>query len=163
MRELLAGNAAQTEAVESTKAVSGAVLLDPQGKVLPGSSIKLDLTTLKSDRDIRDNFIKRVTLQTNQFPSVEFVPNQIQGLDGGLPTSGQHSFKLIGDATIKGKTSQMTWDVSANFDQQGAKGQASTQFKLSDFGLTPPKAGPVISVDDNGSIVLSFQATKAAA
>ncbi|HEX6513681.1 MAG TPA: hypothetical protein VF157_15365, partial [Chloroflexota bacterium] len=62
MRELLAGNAAQTDAIESTKTVSGTVLLDAAGKVLPGSKITMDLTSLKSDRPTRDNFIKRVTL-----------------------------------------------------------------------------------------------------
>lgn len=163
MHELLAGNAAQTKAMESAKAVNGTILLDTQGNVLPGSRIDMDLRTLQSDRQIRDNFIKRVTLQTNQFPMVDFVPKQVQGLEGGIPASGQRNFKLVGDATIKGVTRPMTWDVTATFGPQGCQGEATSSFKLTDFGLTPPKAGPVISVEDSGSIMLSFQATNAAA
>lgn len=163
MHELLAGNAAQTNAVETSKTVSGSIMLDSQGNVQPGSKISMDLRTLQSDRQIRDNFIKRVTLQTNQFPMVDFVPNQVQGLDGGLPASGQRSFKLLGDATVRGETHQMTWDVTATFTSDGCQGTATAPLKLSDFGLTPPKAGPVISVDDAGSIALKFQAVRSAA
>ena len=163
MHELLAGNAANTDAVESSKVVSGAILLDSQANVLPGSKLSLDLRTLQSDRQIRDNFIKRVTLQTNDFPMVDFVPSQVQGLDGGIPASGQRSFRLLGDATIRGKTHAMTWDVTATFSGEGCQGQATAPLKLSDFGLTPPKAGPVISVEDAGTIALTFQATKSAA
>jgi polyisoprenoid-binding protein YceI len=163
MHELLAGNAAQTNAVESSKVVSGSIVMDSQANVLSGSKLSMDLRTLQSDRQIRDNFIKRVTLQTNEFPMVEFVPKQVQGLDGGIPNSGQRTFKLLGDATVRGATHPMTWDVTATFDGEGCQGQAMAPLKLSDFGLTPPKAGPVISVDDAGSIALSFQAAKSAA
>lgn len=163
MRELLAGNAAQTDAVESSKAVSGSVELDGQGGALPGSKITLDLGTLTSDRTIRDNFIKRVTLQTNQFPTMDFVPKQVQGLSMPVPTSGQASFKLLGDATIKGVTKPMSWDVTATFTPQGCQGEATSSFKLSDFGMTPPKAGPVISVDDAGKLEVKFQASRSVA
>jgi polyisoprenoid-binding protein YceI len=163
MRELLAGNVAQNDAVESTKTVSGTVSLDATGAVLPGSKISLDLRTLKSDRSQRDNFIKgRFVLDTQQFPMVDFTIKQVQGLDGGTPTAGQKTFKLIGDATVKGVTTPLTWDVTATFDGQDVQGQASTSFKLSDFGMQPPKAGPVVQVEDAGNLVMKFQATRSA-
>jgi len=161
MRELLAGNAAQTDAVETTKTVSGAILMDGTNAVLTGSKLTMDLTTLQSDRQIRDNFIKRATLETNKFPTMDFVPKQLQGLNGPLPSSGQATFKLLGDATIKGVTKPISWDVTATFTQQAVQGQATASFKLSDFGMTPPKAGPVISVDDTGRLTVKFQATRA--
>jgi polyisoprenoid-binding protein YceI len=162
MHELLTGNAAKTNAVESTKAVSGAIMLDAQDNILPGSKLSLDVNSLQSDRQIRDGFIKRVTLQANQFPTVDFVPTHIEGLTGGLPSSGQRTFKLIGDATVRGATHPMTWEVTATFTGQGCEGTATAPLKLSDFGLTPPKAGPVIAVDDAGTIDLKFQASKSA-
>ena len=161
MRELLAGNVAQNDAVESTKAVSGTINLDASGAVLPGSKISLDLRTLKSDRAQRDNFIKgRFVLDTQQYPTVDFVPTQIEGLGGPPPASGQKTFQLLGNATVRGVTKPLTWQVTASFDPQGCQGQASTSFKLSDFGMSPPKAGPVIQVQDAGNLVLSFQAEK---
>ncbi|MFI5267258.1 MAG: YceI family protein [Chloroflexota bacterium] len=160
MRELLAGNVAQNDAIESTKTVSGAINLDASGGVLPGSKINLDLRTLKSDRSQRDNFIKgRFVLNTAQFPLVEFAPTEVQGLDGTPPTSGQKTFKLLGEATVRGVTRPLTWDVTATFDQQGCQGQATTAFKLSDFGMTPPKAGPVVQVEDAGMLTMRFQAS----
>jgi polyisoprenoid-binding protein YceI len=163
MTELLAGNAARTEAIESTKKVSGSLTLGPDGKVQPGSQITLDLNSLASDRQTRDNFVKRVTLQTNQFPNVEFVPKEVQGLPSPLPASGQAAFKLLGDATIRGVTRPLAWDVTATLSADGVQGQATSSFKLSDFGITPPKAGPVISVDDAGKLDMKFQASRSAA
>lgn len=163
MRELLAGNVAQNDAIESTKTVSGIINLDPNGEVLPGSKISLDLRTLKSDRAQRDNFIKgRFVLDTAQYPTVDFVPTQVQGLGGTPPSLGEKTFKLTGNATVRGVTRPLTWDVTATFDQQGCQGQATTTFKLSDFGMSPPKAGPVVQVEDAGSLLMKFQATRAA-
>ncbi len=162
VQELLAGNLGQTEAVESTKAASGAIVLDASGALLPSQSkVQIDLRTLKSDQRIRDNFIQRNPLQTSQFPTADFAPTRIDGLSG-LPTSGQHTFTLSGDLTVHGVTKPVSWDVTAQFGPQGLTGQASTAFKMTDFGLTPPKAGPVIQVADGGKIDFTFQAQRAA-
>lgn len=158
MKELLAGNAARTDAVESASAVSGVIVLDAKGEVMPGSKLTLDVTKLQSDRAIRDGFIKRNTLNTARYPNVEFVPKRIDGLGGPPPASGKKAFTLVGDTTIKGVTKPMTWNVTAQFDQSGCTGVATSSFKLSDFGMTPPKAGPVISVEDTGNLQVSFQA-----
>ncbi len=160
VKELLADNKAQTDAVESTQAVSGAILLDAAGAVQPGSKISVDLTTLKSDRSQRDNFVKRSVLETSQFPNVEFVPLEIQGLNGLPPSSGDATFKLVGNATVRGVTKPMTWTVTAQFDQQGAKGTATSPFQLTAFGITPPRIGPVLQVDDGGTISFSFVCTR---
>jgi len=56
----------------------------------------------------------------------------------------------------------MTWDVTASFSPQGCTGQASTSFKLTEFCLAPPKAGPVIQVADGADLALSFSASKTA-
>ncbi|HEX6511171.1 MAG TPA: YceI family protein, partial [Chloroflexota bacterium] len=76
-------------------------------------------------------------------------------------TSGQAMFKLVGNATIKGVTKPLAWDVSATFTPQGCQGEATSSFKLSDFGMSPPKAGPVISVEDAGKLDVKFQAARA--
>jgi polyisoprenoid-binding protein YceI len=164
MRELLAGNVGQNEALLTTRAVSGSILLDAKGSILPESKLILDLRTLKSDRPTRDNFIKgRFVLDTSQFPNVEFVPREARGLNGVPPASGQLTFKLVGEATVKGVTSALTWDVTAMCAPDACRGEAATPFKLSDFNIPPPKAGPVISVEDSGRLEMKFQAGRSTA
>ena len=161
--ELLAGNAAKTQAVEKTGKVTGSIVLDASGQPASGSILTIDMTSLQSDRAIRDGFIQRETLNTRTYPTATFVPKQVQGLSGPLPTSGQLTFKLLGDMTVKDVTKPITWDVIAKFDGQTCSGTATTQFALSDFGMTPPKAGPVIAVDNNMTADVAFQANRTVA
>jgi polyisoprenoid-binding protein YceI len=164
VREILAGNTIKTDAVESTKAVSGTIVLDASGAVAPGSSWALDLRTLKSDRGTRDNFIKgRFVLNTGQMPNAEFLPKSVQGLDGSMPASGQKTFKLLGDATVHGVTKPLTWDVTATFEAQKVSGQATTDFKLSDFEISIPKLPSVVEVEDQAKLNVKFEVARSAA
>ncbi len=161
VKEILAGATIKTDAVESSKTVSGSISVDGSGAIAPSSKLSLDLRTIKSDRGIRDEFIKnRFVLNTGQFPNAEFVPKEIQGLSGGLPTSGDASFKLLGDATVHGVTKPMTWDVKATFDAQTVKGEATTDFKFADFSITVPRVPSVAELEDGGKLTVKFQATR---
>ncbi len=161
MRELLAGNAVQNDAIETGKAVSGAIIVNADGSVAPGSTISLDLRTLSSDRASRDRFIKsEFVLNTSQWPNAEVTITEVQGLSLPLPTSGQQSFKMLGTATVHGVTKPLTWTVNASCDPQNVQGQATADFTLSEFGLPMPKAGPVVSVADAGKLVASFDVTR---
>jgi polyisoprenoid-binding protein YceI len=102
-REKLAGNDLPSDAVGTTHGVSGAIVLNPDGTPNSDQSlVTVDLTSLMSDEDQRDNFIKRNTLQVDQFRTATFVPTQVVGLDTPLPTSGQQSFQLLGNLTVHG-------------------------------------------------------------
>jgi polyisoprenoid-binding protein YceI len=158
-REQLVGKALPTDAVGTTSNISGSVSLNPDGGVAADqSTITVDLTSLASDEFMRDNFIKRNTLQISQFPAAIFVPNQVQGLSS-LPISGQATFQLLGNLTIHGVTQPATWQVSATFDSGTVSGTATTPIQLTDFGMTPPRVGPVLSIDNVVTLQLNFLAT----
>lgn len=164
VQEQLASLNLPSQAVETTNAVSGAIVLGPTGQVVSGQSkIVANLSTLHSDKPQRDNFIQHRTLDTAQFPDATFVPTSISGLPAPLPTSGQASFKLLGNMTVHGVTKPFTWDVTAQFTPSGVNGKATSPFTITEFGMQPPKAGPVLSVKDGGTIILSFSASRSAA
>jgi len=118
------------------------------------------LRSLASDQSRRDNFIQGNTLQTSSFPNATFVPREAQGLPSPLPTSGQATFQLLGDLTVHGVTKPVTWQVTAQFDGSTVSGNATTNVNISDFGMTPPKAGPVLSIEDGLLLELNFNATR---
>jgi len=156
-REQLVGKSLPTPAVGTSKNVSGTLLLAPDGSILADQSqISVDLTGLQSDESRRDNFIKNDTLQTSRFPMATFVPNGTQGLAMPLPTSGDATFQLSGDLTVHGVTRPVTWQVTATFAGTTISGSATTDVKITDFGMTPPKAGPVLSIEDNLTLELAF-------
>jgi polyisoprenoid-binding protein YceI len=161
VREQLANVSAPSDAVGKTSAISGAVVVRPDGSIdADHSKIVVDLRTLKSDESRRDNFIQGSTLQTNRYPNAEFVPTEVQGLPSPLPTSGQYTVQLIGNMTIHGVTKPISWQMDATFADNEVHATGSTSFVFEDFGMSPPRVALVLSVQDNIKLELSFTATK---
>jgi polyisoprenoid-binding protein YceI len=161
--EQLVGRDLPSEAVGTSSSVSGTLLLNPDGSLDPAQSqVSVDLSKLTSDQSRRDNFIKTSTLQTSRFPMATFTARQVQGLQTPLPTTGQTTFQLLGDLTVHGVTRPVTWQVSAQFDPSSVSGDATTDVNISDFGMTPPKAGPVLSIQDALTLELAFTAARQA-
>jgi polyisoprenoid-binding protein YceI len=156
-REQLAGHDLPNDAIGKTKSVQGAIVVDPQGAVSADQSkFEVDLGTLTSDQSRRDNFIKRSTLDTAQYPTAVFVPTGVTGLPASIPDSGNGAFQLTGNLTIHGVTKPVTWDVTAKKSGNQLTGTASTVIKLVDFGMTPPKVPVVLSIEDNITLEVDF-------
>ncbi len=156
-RETLANIGSPTEAVGKTSQVTGTIMFKDNGMIDPAASkITIDLSTLQSDKSQRDNYIKRNTLETDQYPNAVFVPTSVKGLTWPLPTSGQSTFTLIGDLTVHGKAALTTWNVNATFAPDQVNGTAVTTVKFEDFGMKPPKTMLVISVEDNLTLEIDF-------
>ena len=161
--EQLAGRSLPNDAVGVTKAVSGAIVLGPDGAVVPAASkVTVDLSKLESESGQRDNFVKRNTLQVSRFPNAEFVPTRIEGLPQPLPSSVEVRFKMTGDLTVRGVTKPVTWDVVAQASGQQVSGTATTTVTFQEFGMTPPKVGPVLGVEDELTLEMDFRAQRGA-
>ena len=147
-QEVLSGRGFN-EAIGRTASITGGVVLDDAGGVVPSQSrISVDLMTLQSDNAMRDRYIQRATLQTAQFPTAELQLTQAVGLPQPLPTSGTSAFTLMGDLTVHGVTRPTIWDATATFEEGEVVGTASTTILLTDYGMEPPRAGPVLSIED---------------
>jgi polyisoprenoid-binding protein YceI len=157
VREQLVGVDLPNDAVGATTQVSGGIAFDAAGKLVPASSkFVVNVSTLKSDRDRRDGYVRNRILETNEFPTVELAPTAIRGLALPLPTSGAKSFQLLGNLTVHGVTKPTTWNVDAKFDRNGVTGSASTTFAFADFGLTQPRVPVVLSVADSITLEYTF-------
>jgi len=161
VRELLAANTIENDVVGKTAAVTGGISLDKAGKVVSAESkITIDLTGLKTDRDRRDGYVQRNTLETAKYPTADFVVTQITGLPAKLPSSGALSFTLVGDLTLKGVTKPTTWAVTATATPTGMTGTATTKFTFSEFGIAVPRVPVVARVDDPIQLQLDFHFVK---
>jgi polyisoprenoid-binding protein YceI len=158
VREQLAGIDFPSDAVGKTAQVQGSLLIGADGKLVRDSSrFTVDLRTLESDQTRRDGFIKRNTIKTDSFPEAVFVPGSAQGLPTVLLATGEMAFTLTGDLTVHGVTKPVTWQVKAKRIASGAvTGNATTDFKFGDFGMTIPKVGRVLSVDDKITLEYDF-------
>jgi polyisoprenoid-binding protein YceI len=161
VRELLAANTIENDVIGKTAAVSGQVVLDAKGAVNPTESrIVVDLTGLTTDRERRDGYVQRNTLQTATFPTTTLVVRELRGLRFPLPTSGPVTFTLVGDLTLKDVTKPTTWTVTATASPTGLTGTAKTSFNFDVFGLTKPRVPVVARVDDPITLELDFTFAK---
>ncbi len=157
-REQLAGVSFPNDAIGVTKGVSGAIVIDGAGKLVPAQSkIVVDVTQLKSDRDRRDGYVQRRTLETEKYPNVTLVPKEITGLSAPLPDSGRATFQLLGDLTVKGVTRPTNWQVNARFRGDTVSGTASTSFTFADFQMEKPSVSIVLAVQDTLHLQYDFR------
>lgn len=157
VREQLVRRDLPNDAVGRTTAVSGALQLDEDGEIVPsGSRIVVDVTGLTSDSDRRDGYVRRRLLVTDSFPRVEFVPSQARGLPQRLPASGEMSFVLVGDLTVKGVTRPVEWEVDARAEGGDYTGSARTAFTFGDFELQQPRVPVLLSVADTIRLEYDF-------
>ncbi len=164
VREQLVGVSLPNDAVLTATGGTGTFTLNADGTFSSDSKITFDLTTLSSDSRDRDNFIKNDTLQTRQFPTATLVPTKATGL--ALPASGEFSFKLTGNLTVKGKTKEVTFDVVATRTGTELRATATLNptVKFGDFGMTPPTSSfRVVSIVDEIRLVVELVASGAAA
>jgi polyisoprenoid-binding protein YceI len=150
VREQLVGLHFPNDAIGVTRAIEGGIALDPQGRVLTGDSrLAVDLRTLRSDQDRRDNYLRRNTLETDRYPTAVFLPVEVRGLSLPLPSTGSASFEVLGDFTVREATRRITWESTATFNGADVSIRARTAFRFPDFGLRIPRVSVVLSVEDN--------------
>ena len=158
VREELLGVGFPNDAIGLTKKINGRVVLSNEGKVLPNRTIiTVDLASLTSDENRRDNYVRRKPLQPPIYPLAEFNLQSTDGLPSPLPTKGEHSFKLMGELSIHGVTKSIVWDVVARFSENQIEGSATTQFNFEEFEISIPKVQRVLSVENLIKLEMLFQ------
>ena len=157
VREQLAFLDFPNDAVGVTEDVEGKLVLGPDGAVSADDSlIRVDLSTLQSDEDRRDNYVRSRTLGTGQYPHTDFVPTSISGLQWPLPSTGEASFSITGDMTIRDVTKEVTWETTAQFGEDRIMGTATTDFTFDEFDLSVPSVAVVLSVENNIRLEIDF-------
>jgi polyisoprenoid-binding protein YceI len=160
VREQLAGINFPSDAVGTTESVTGSIVLKPDGSIdASRSKLTVDLKTLKSDQQMRDGYVQGRTLETEKYPTLEFVPKRVVGLPNPLPAGrqAQAGFQLIGDMTLHGVTKEVTWNVVATFGEDQVAGRATTTLDFATFNLTKPTLARLMSVEDKIDLEIEFK------
>lgn len=160
VREQLVGRDLPNDVIGATKDVTGRLVVESDGRVVPGSSkIIVKVATLASDQTRRDNYLRRRTLESEKYPTVELVPTTFTGISSPIPPGTSRTFALTGNLTIHGVTRPTTWQVTARADGNDVVGKATTAFTFKEFSLEQPRVPIVLSVADTVRLEYDFRFT----
>ena len=157
VRELLAASTVENDAVGATAALTGGLVIDAAGKVdTAGSKWTVDLTTLKSDRSMRDRYVQGRTLETERYPTAMLVVTEIKGLPAVLPDSATLALTLLGNFTVHGVTKPTSWDVTATIAGDHVSGTATTHLKFAEYDMALPSVPVLANLVDDIKIEYDF-------
>ena len=149
VREKLAALPVESNAVGTTSTISGEIYLTKDGLDKDQkSTFRVDLRTLRSDESRRDNFISGTTLQASRFPFAEFVLESVTGWPANYVEGTEVSLQLSGTMTIRGVAKPLTWQVKARRQGDTLTAVADTEFKMTDFGISPPDIANIAKAQD---------------
>jgi polyisoprenoid-binding protein YceI len=151
VEEQLSGIGANT-AVGRTQNVSGSMTID--GTTITSLDVTVDMTTLASDDDRRDNSLRERGLQTDQFPTATFTLTQPIDV-GSKPKDGETvDVTAVGDLTLHGVTKQVSVPIQAQLSGDRIQAITSLDVALADYDIEPPTGFLVLSIADTGTIEL---------
>jgi polyisoprenoid-binding protein YceI len=149
VREQVAAIPAPGDAVLTTRAFTGAVVLLPDGGFASGSAFAADLDTLKSDEPLRDEWIKFNTLNTRVYPRAEFTLARVSGVPMPIAAQGEWAGTLEGTMKIHGVERQVTWPVQVTRSGDEVRVLGATAFHFGDYGMAVPANRLILSVVDD--------------
>jgi polyisoprenoid-binding protein YceI len=106
----------------------------------------VDLLSLKSDEALRDRAM-RGSLNTDKFPTATYTIESLTGFPSNYGDAKQVSMTMTGTMNIHDTNKPVTWTVLARQGGDYLTAIADTDFKMSDFGITPPNAS-ITRVED---------------
>jgi polyisoprenoid-binding protein YceI len=156
VRERLAQLDADSDAVgRSTTGVTGTATLTASGDAVQvtAATIKVDTTTIASDKGQRDNRLRSEGLQTDTFKTATFTLTTPVDVPAAALTGAAVDVTLHGDLELHGVTKTVDIPSKAQFSNGQIQIQGSISFPLSDYSITAPNIGGfIVSIADEGTL-----------
>jgi polyisoprenoid-binding protein YceI len=155
VREQLANLPAESDAVGRTDQVTGSVTVESSGTTttLTAASLTVDMSSLTSDKTMRDNRLRREGLETDSFPTATFVLTAPVEVPAAALTGTASDITLTGDLTVHGVTKSVQIPAQAQLVNGTIQVAGSLTFPLSDYGIVAPNIGGfVVSIADDGTL-----------
>lgn len=147
-------------AIGVTNDINGALVLDLSGPIptIVDGVFTVDLSTLTSDSNRRDDAIRKDWLESDTFPEASFVAREVAAFPETYTPGSQAAFQLVGDLTIRNITNEVTWDVVAQLDGGTLTATATTFIFMADYGFDPPNVLNILQVTDGVTVTVNLTA-----
>jgi polyisoprenoid-binding protein YceI len=160
--DLIFQNKPNNDAIGTTHSVQGSFKIKTGTSPLVASmNVTVDLSTLQSDAQRRDDYIKQNSLQTDSYPNATFVSVSTQGLPSTYTDGQTVHFQLTGNLTMHGTTNKEVFDVQGKVVGNTLTGTATSTIYMTDFGIQPPNLANIAIAQNKVVITLNFTAKSA--
>ncbi len=150
--------AGATVVVGSTSDVAGSLTINLDDKSVGENQFTVNMTTLSTDQNRRDNWIRENGPRFNSFPEASFVATSVQNAPESYVEGQEATFQLVGDLTVRDVTVPATFDVTATINGDTLTGIAETNLRMSDFGIDPPNFAQTLTVADPFTVRMELTA-----
>ncbi|MEM7027980.1 MAG: YceI family protein [Chloroflexota bacterium] len=152
--------AGEVDVIGSTQTLEGQLQLNlaDLSAALGTNRFTVNLSTLKTDEDRRDNWIQENGPEFGKFSLAEFVATSLSDTPTSYNDGDEVQFKMNGDLTIRDITNAVTFDVSAKLEGDTLSGTATVPLLMSDFGIDPPNFANTLTVKDAFEVSVDFVA-----
>lgn len=149
VKEVLFGQ--DTEGVGRTPDVTGT--MEISGTTVQATELTVQMATMVSDEDRRDNQFRTRIMSTDEFPTATFALTSPIEL-GELPEEGvQKQVEAVGDLTIRGVTKSVTFQLTAVRQGANIVVSGSVEIPFDDYSI-PDASNQVAEVGRTGTLEL---------
>ncbi len=133
VREQLSSLPAPNDAVLTTEAITGIVLLNGDE-----FQIEIDLHALESDQSRRDDYVKGTLFPNQPITTVNF--SGIDEIPDGLSDGDEISTEATGTVNVNGADAEVTFEIEARLDDDVLFVLGRADFVWADFGMSAPQS-----------------------
>ena len=154
VRERLANLSADSDAVGRTNGITGTAAIGSSGGSisLTAADFSVDMTSLASDKRMRDNRLRSDGIETSAFPTSTFKLTQPVAIPAAAITGSAVDVTLHGDLTLHGVTKTIDLPAKAQINGSVIQVAGSYAFPFSDYQINAPNIGGFVAVQDNGTL-----------
>jgi polyisoprenoid-binding protein YceI len=163
VREKLASLSAESDAVGRTSSITGSATIASSsgGLSLTAADFSVDMTSLASDKPMRDNRLRNDGIQTDSFPTSMFKLSTAVAIPAGALTGAPVDVTLHGDLTLHGVTKTVDIPTKAQVNGSLIQVLGTLAFPFSDYGINAPNIGGFVAVQDQGTLEFQVNLAKA--
>jgi len=143
--------------VGKTSKVTGTLVYDDKTGAVVSGKVQVDLATLDSGNGLRDTRMRNEFLQTDKYPSANFVLKSVDGFpaftewkEWGVQQKG----KITGDLTVHNITRPVSFEANALYTGKELQLSGKGLIKMTDFGITPPSLF-LVTVEDTVTLEIT--------
>jgi polyisoprenoid-binding protein YceI len=164
VHEKLAVLPAPSDAVGRTSDITGQATVVNSGSThtVSAASFTVRVSTLASDRPMRDQRVHTLGLQTDTYPTATFQLAQPVTLPADAASGKVVKVTATGPLTLHGVARTVSIPLSVQLSGSSFDVAGSISFPWSEFGMTAPNYGNFVTVADTATMELALRLMKAA-